>query len=105
MPTIRTAADVKRVVLDSTLQGEEAEAVQLLQQLAQDRPLRLFGRALPMKDDPLCRTPLILAIDYRLSACVRVMMEALGRSDGDGPAAAAVAAAGGVPRRRAEIVF
>ena len=61
MPKIRTAADVKRVVLDKTRKGEEAEAVQLLQQLAQDRSLQLFGRALPKKEDPLCRTPLILA--------------------------------------------
>ena len=95
MPKIRTAADVKRVVLDKTRKGEEAEAVQLLQQLAQDRSLQLFGRALPKKEDPLCRTPLILAIDYRLPACVRLMLEALGRSDGDGSAAATVAAAGG----------
>ena len=88
---VRTAADVKRV-LDSTVASAEVEAVELLQQVCsrggRRSAVQMFGHALTQKDDPMGRSPLILAVDYRLPACARAMLEALDAADG--PAASAV---------------
>jgi hypothetical protein len=78
-----TASQVKALL--DTIEGEEESELAALRGLLSRASSqggasgvrKMVAQSLSRKDDPMCRPPLVLAVDYLLPRCAQLMLEAL----------------------------